>query len=406
MKILYISPWFPYPPINGAKIRIYNLIRQLSKHHEITLLAFPQTIPLEEARSSIPKLSQYCQSIKVLPFKSFTPQSKSTYRGFLSLKPRSIVHTQSPQIANMIEETVKSDFYDLILVSEVSAPSVASFYASKIKGIPKILDALEIALYRDAYHNQTHLIKRIRNGLTWFKYRRFTQKVLQQSDSCTVPSKQEKNNLEKLVPANYPIEIIPHCLDIAHYQDSYGPIEQSLVFTGSFSYHANFDAVRFLLEEIYPNVQKQNPDIKMKIIGSTKQTQLNQLPLDNSIIFTGLLEDVRPEIARSWLSVVPLRVGAGTRLKIIESMALGTPVISTSKGAEGLNVDPGENILIADDPQEFSQAILKVLESPTLREKLSLAGLRLVTEQYSSEFMGRKFEDLFNRMPSISGAVS
>jgi glycosyltransferase involved in cell wall biosynthesis len=399
MKILFISAWFPYPPTNGAKIRIYNLIRQLSRNHEITLLSFVRTIPIEEARKSIPVLAQFCHSVKVVPFKTFDPQKSSTYLGYFSIKPRFIVHTYSSEMADLVNETIASDNYDLVIASEVGAPSTVSLYASRIVDVPTILDALEIALYIDAYQMQTQIIQRIRNGLTWFKYRRYTREVLQQSNACTVPSEQEKQNLEKLVPESYPIEVIPHSLDMDYYHDSYGPPEpQSLVFTGSFSYYANLDAVRYFLEEIYPDVKNKNPKVNLKIIGSTNGIDINQLPIDKSITFTGLLNDVRPEVACSWLSIVPLRVGAGTRLKIIESMALGTPVISTSKGAEGLDVKHGENIIIADDPIEFVQAVLSVLESPSLRKKLSEGGLRLVSEKYSSEFMGRKFEDLLKRI--------
>ena len=103
-------------------------------------------------------------------------------------------------------------------------------------------------------------------------------------------------------------------------------------------------------------------------------------------------------MARSWLSVVPLRIGAGTRIKIIESLALGTPVVSTSKGAEGLEVDHGENILIADEPDEFARAVLNVLQNPGLRAKLSSEGRRLVFEKYSSEVMGRKFNSLLDKI--------
>ena len=305
-------------------------------------------------------------------------------------------------MARLVNGTVASNTYDVVIVSEVAVPSVASLYASRIEGVPKILDALEMAFYQDAYYGQKHPVKRLRNGLTWFKYREFTRDMLQQSDACTVPSREEKYNLEKLTSVNYPVEVIPHCLDLDYYRASYGSVKpQSLAFTGSFSHYANLDAVSYFLKDIYPTIQKQNPKVNMKIIGDTNKVDINLLPIITSITFKGLLKDVRPEVACSWLSVVPLRVGAGRILKIIESMALGTPVVSTSKGAEGLDVTHGENILIADNPKEFAQATLSVLELPTLRKKLSMAGLRLVTERYSSEFMGMKFEELLKKVVPV-----
>ena len=403
MRILFISAWFPYPPTNGAKIRIYNLLRQLSRNHEITLLSFVRTTSVEEASQSVPVLAQFCHSVKLVPFKTFDPNKKSTYLGFFTIKPRFIVNTYSSEMAELVEHAITTHTYDLIIASEVGAPSIVSLYASRIVGVPKILDALEIAFYKDAYMSQKQTTKWLRNGLTWFKYQKYTREVMHQSDACTVPSEQEKRNLENLVPEHYPIEVIPHCLDIDHYQnDSFGPPEpQSLVFTGSFSHFPNLDAVKYFLEEIYPDVKNKNPKVTLKIVGSTNGIDINQLPVDKTITFTGLLDDVRSEVAGSWLSIVPLRIGAGTRLKIIESMALGTPVISTSKGAEGLDVKHGENILIADDPHEFTAAILSVLESTSLRKKLAEGGFRLVSEKYSSEFMGKKFEDLITRIGRV-----
>jgi glycosyltransferase involved in cell wall biosynthesis len=337
----------------------------------------------------------------VVPFKSFDPQDKTTYKGFFSLKPRFITETQNIEMAALIDEAVKSEKYDVVIASEGNAPSIASLYATKIKGIPKILDAIEIALYMDAYAGQNQPFMRLRRGLTWLKYRRFVKDLLRNSDACTVPSLQEKINFESFAPKNYHIEVIPHSLEINQYKGNFGPIDsQSLVFTGSFSYHANLDAVRFFLQKIFPKIQSHNQGVKLKVIGNTSKVDLNQFPPDENITFTGFIDDVRPEIARSQLSIVPLRLGSGTRLKIIESMALGTPVVSTSKGAEGLAVTHGKNILIADDPLEFSEAVLAVMGSQDLRKRLSEAGLKLVSDKYNSENMGKKFNALLKFVTS------
>jgi glycosyltransferase involved in cell wall biosynthesis len=123
------------------------------------------------------------------------------------------------------------------------------------------------------------------------------------------------------------------------------------------------------------------------------------------VLFTGFVKEVRPVVAESWLSVVPLRYGAGTRLKIIESMALGTPVVSTSKGAEGLAVTHGENILIANGSEEFAQAVIEAMKNSDLRRKLSDLGKKLVSERYNSEVMGRDLDSLMRKVVHNNGAV-
>jgi glycosyltransferase involved in cell wall biosynthesis len=397
MKILFLSSWFPYPPTNGAKIRIYNLIRQLAEHHEIDLVSLAKTISVNEARQQVPFLMQYCHTVEVTAAQPFVPGSLAAYKGFVSPKPRSIVQTYSPEMARLVNDKVRSNAYDVVVASEVGAPALVSLLACRVDGVPKVLDALEVALAKDAYEGQSSPLRRLRHGLTWFKLRRFSKEMLRQAEACTVPSKQEKQNLLEIVPKHSRIEVIPHSLDLTYYAGSFGsPKPKSLIFTGSFTYHANLDAARYFIQEIYPHIRTGLPDVTVQIAGSTDGADLSEWPVDESITFTGFLGDVRPSVAQSWLSVVPLRVGAGTRLKIIESMALGTPVVSTSKGAEGLEVTHGENILIADDPEQFAQAVVKVVQNPKLHEKLSKAGLRLVTDKYDSEVIGRDFDALLD----------
>jgi glycosyltransferase involved in cell wall biosynthesis len=399
MKILFLSAWFPYPPINGAKIRIYNLIRQLAVKHEITLLTLSRTIPFEKIPEYIPELQKYCRMVRAVPVDDYRPQGLSGYKGLLSLKPRSIVQTYSQEMAGLVEAALHSEEYDLVVASEVSAPSLVSLLLSRIPDIPKVVDALEISLAKDAYLNAIGVRSKARHGLTWFKLRNFTRDMLLKCDACTVPSIEEKKNIRAMLPRDYPIEIIPHSLDLDLYRECKQAIEpNSLVFTGSFTYHPNLDAARYFIREIYPAIRTQEPNAKLKIIGNLQGIDPTQFPTDPAISFTGLLQDVRPEVAKSWLSIVPLRVGSGTRLKIIESMALGTPVVSTSKGAEGLDVSHGENIMIADTPEEFSRAVLDVLHSASLRHKLAQGGRALVARKYNSHVMGERFNEFIERI--------
>ena len=246
MKILFVSNWFPYPPINGAKIRIYNLIRELSKQNEITLLSFTRTIPLETIKTNHQHLDQYCHTAKVFQAKSYEPGKIASFPGFFSKMPSSVWKTYSPEMASHFDNLLQTEKFDVVVGSEVGAPSVVSLLVSRVNGIPKVLDALEIGLLKNAYYEQTSLPHRIRKGLTWFKLRDFSKSILKQVNVITVPSSIEKQNFSKLVPENLPVEIIPHALDLNYYKGPFGPQKTKLItFTGSFSYHANFDAVLF-----------------------------------------------------------------------------------------------------------------------------------------------------------------
>jgi glycosyltransferase involved in cell wall biosynthesis len=222
---------------------------------------------------------------------------------------------------------------------------------------------------------------------------------LHQFDGCTVASQQERENVLSVAPNCRRVVVVPNGIDLDWYKGDFGaPEPGTLVFPGALTYDANFHAMAFFLHQIFPLVKARQPEVVLRITGKTNGVPVDCLPLDGSVILTGYLDDVRPIVAQSWACVVPLRVGGGTRLKILEAMALGTPVVSTSKGAEGLEITPGENILIADEPTEFADAVLRLLYDPALRAKLTANGQRLVREQYGWEQIGKKLDQFLHQV--------
>jgi glycosyltransferase involved in cell wall biosynthesis len=188
-------------------------------------------------------------------------------------------------------------------------------------------------------------------------------------------------------------------VDLPLYDGDFGSIEpESLVFPGALTYKANLWAVEFFLAQVFPAVKAQRPGVKLYITGRTDGVPVDDLPLQDGVIFTGYLDDVRPRVACSPVCVVPMTVGGGTRLKILEAMALGTPVVSTSKGAEGLDVVHGQDILIADDAGDFARAVLSLLQDRDLRTKLAINGRRLVEERHSWQIGARQLEQLLYRV--------
>jgi glycosyltransferase involved in cell wall biosynthesis len=181
------------------------------------------------------------------------------------------------------------------------------------------------------------------------------------------------------------------------------PIPGSLVFNGALTYQANFDAMDYFLREIFPFILDQVPHTQLSITGSNHGVPLDALPTVDHVRFTGYLEDIRPAVAGSWACIVPLRVGGGTRFKILEAMALGTPVVSTLKGAEGLDVEPGKHILIADTPEEFAMQTVSLLRNPELRNMIATNAAFLVNEKYE---WTKITENLCDLVDSLTGANS
>jgi glycosyltransferase involved in cell wall biosynthesis len=386
MRILFFSRWFPYPADNGARIRIFNLLRGLAPHHEITLVSFSEQPVSEEQLAALRPL---CRAVYPVPYTPFRPTRARALLGYLSPRPRSVIDTYSPAIERLVAHELRDERFDLAIASEIDmAP-----YALLVPGAARLLEELEVATIYDQFISQASPQARLRGGLTWWKLARYLRSLLSQFDGCTVVSARERGLIERIAPPGLPLHIVPNGVDMAACSHDWGaPTPNSLIYAGALSYGPNFDAVGYLLREIMPLVQAEIPQAQLSITGSTKGVPLERLPASPGLNFTGYLPDVRPSVARSWLSVVPLRQGGGTRLKILESLALGTPVIATSKGAEGLDLRHGHEIIIADKPEEFAAAVLGLLHDPQRRAELSRAGRQAVAARYDWPIINQNLE--------------
>ncbi len=394
MRILLLSRWFPYPPDNGSKIRIFNILRHLGRRHQVSLISFAgDTDRVDNSR--VLALGRYCTNIMVLPYRGFRPTSGRALAGLLSAQPRSFVDTYSPEMNALVASEVSKRKPDVVVASQLDmAP-----YASGLQGLPLLLEELELSAIRDAAARAS--LYRPRPLLTWLKLSLYLRRLLPRFAACTVVSEKERASVQAVAPSYSNVEVLPNAVDLSDYDGDFGAARpNSLVFSGAITYEPNHDAVRHFVGEIYPRIVESMKDVSFRITGDTDGVDPALLPDCSGVEYTGHVPDIRPVVAQSWVSVVPLRVGGGTRLKIIESMALGTPVVSTSKGAEGLDVADGENILMADEPREFAARVLELLKSPALRRKIAAGGRRLVESRYDWRITGEKLSTLVERAVS------
>lgn len=397
MHILFLSSWFPYPPDNGARMRTFNLLRQLARRHDIALLSFVRDEPIPERAWDA--LNPFCRVLGTVPYRSFRPSRPRTALRLFSAQPRSVLETYSLQMAALVQDALHQHAFDLVIASEIGPGVGTAPYIARLDAIPRVIEDLELSMIWNQVLAQNTWAGRARHGLTWWKQKRYAAHLLRQVEGCTVASEQERALLHGLSPDFAPLAVVPNGLDLELYEGDWGPAEpDTLIFAGALTYRANLDAMAFFLRDIWPLVRQKRPAIKLRITGKTEGVSLDRLPLDEQVILTGYLDDVRPAVARSQVCVVPLLTGGGTRLKVLEAMALGTPVVATSKGAEGLDVTPGQDILMADEPTVFADALLHLLDTPSLRVKLAANGRRLVQERYSWERCAADLEQLLARV--------
>jgi glycosyltransferase involved in cell wall biosynthesis len=235
----------------------------------------------------------------------------------------------------------------------------------------------------------------VRKILAWFKFNRYEKWLLKQFDLNLVVSKKDYDYLRHINHSHSEcIEIVPNGVDTQyHHLGCSTPESRTLVYNGALTYEANLDAMQYFLGEIFPLIIDKIPGVRLSITGSTNGVPVDALPNCEHVKFTGYLDDIRPTVASNWACVVPLRIGGGTRLKILEAMALGTPVVSTTKGAEGLALEPGKHLLIGDSPSEFAEQTIHLLQDSVLRNNLVSNGIQIVREKYDWVEIGNSFCD-------------
>jgi glycosyltransferase involved in cell wall biosynthesis len=388
-KILFLSRWFPFPPDNGSKIRIYHLIEQLVKHFTVDLISFTEEdCSIDQVKS----MERLCRKIVPVQYKPFRRDDPGSFSGFFSSYPRSVVASYKPEMDLAISSLIQSEYYDVLIASQID---MARYTVNR--NVPvKILEELELMAIFEHFSKETNPLRRIRYGLTWNKLIRYIRRIQANFQAFTVVSQPEKSILAGLRKIYLPIDIIPNGVETGSFRSRSDPDPNILIFPGSMTYPPNYRAMKYFVQEVFPRIRNDTPQVQLFITGNYHDVDITDFMNTPGVILTGQVPDIRSEIERAWVCVVPILSGGGTRLKILEAMVSGTPVVSTAKGAEGLDFSPNIDIYIADDPASFAEATLKLIHSPEERYRLGQQGKQTVSNLYDWEKIGKQFVDLIH----------
>jgi len=386
LNVLYLSSWFPLPPDNGSRQRAYYILRGLARTHHVTCIALMDSEQTAESKAT---LEQWGARVVTLPRRVFQPMRRRALTNFFHPQPRFLADTFDPAAAKIIAEYANATC-DVIVAGELSM----AVYAAQLNHRAKIFDDVEVGIFADAYENARG-VARWRKKLTWTKFARYLKALARQFHALTVVSEIERARAVGLGIAPAKLTLIPNgveCEGDDPLPSAFRPF--TLIYNGALTYSANYDAMRYFVREILPRVRAVEPRVQLEITGRAPQFAINELSQDNCVSFTGYVQDVRRQVQTSAVCVVPLREGGGTRLKILEAMAVGTPVVATRKGAEGLDLTPDQHFLLADSPDDFARAILQLLSDKELRARLTRAARARVCAEYDWTLIGEHFNRL------------
>lgn len=373
MKVLFLSRWYPEPANNGSKLRIASLLRGLCERHQVTLVSFRSPGPGVEPAPPF----EGPEEIHTCPFREYNPRSLRSAGGLFSRTPRHLVDTYSSSMEQLIREAVRRTNFDVVIASQMAMASYQKAFAK----IPAVFEEVELAAYQPCRgEDGMGLGARARRRLTWTKYGWYLDKLLPKFRLCTVTSDVERALVREVAPDYDAVHVVPNPIDCGNYRtEERVPVAGSLVFTGSLRFPPNREAMSWFTRDIYPIIKAEIPGARLAITGDPGA---NSPPTGPGVTLTGELPSVRPVLRTAAVSVVPIRTGGGTRLKILEAMASLTPVVTTTKGAEGLDVRHGEHLLIADTARQFAEACITLIRRPELANALAERAHALVRSRY------------------------
>ena len=395
MRILFItSLFFSCPPKDGSSIRTFNLIKQLSKNNDIVLICIKEK---SKPKDDLPELKKYCSQIIILDFER--PKKIMNYLlNMFSLKPFFVWVKYDKRIQQVMDNMVKENQFDLIHIDGLAGAQFALAYDD----MPKIIDARDaiwLSHNRQMRNNKNVLLKTY-SRLKLFRLKKYELKIYSQFDRVVFISKVDEQTIFSLSSGKLDnLATIPFGVDISKIEpNKYDSKPLSLVFTGNMPYGPNKDAMLYFCRDIFPEIKREIPNVKLYIVGRDPGPEVQNLSREGDIIVTGEVEDMKAWLEKSTLFVCPLRYGSGMKIKVLEAMAMAKPIVSTSIGVDGIRVRNGEDVFIADDAASFALRTVELLRDEKLRNRFGENSRKLVKEEYTWEIASSKFNNLYSEV--------
>lgn len=402
MKILFLTTRLPYPLDMGCKIRTWNLFSFAAGRHDITLLTFLHSEPERRWIKAVQSLTPTAriETVEHPDSRFRIARGWTTAARLLSELPYTVVKYYVKAMQRRIETLIARGGFDLVHCDQIHMAQYLIGRASP----PVVLNAhnIDSLLLERVAENQRNPVVRRFFHLQQRKMQMYERRVFNAFDHVLTVSSNDQELLATLVP-NVVSSVVKNGVDTKYFYPDSPPSESSmLVFTGAMDWMPNVDGVLFFIKEIFPHVRKAVPEALFVVVGRNPPARLlRAVKREPGVMVTGDVPDVRPWLAQSSVVVVPLRSGGGTRLKILEAMAMGKAVVSTRIGAEGLDLVDGREICIADDPLKFAERTIELLTDQSGAKQLGQVARRRVVESYDWKEAGQQLLEAYEQTISI-----
>jgi polysaccharide biosynthesis protein PslH len=401
MKVLWVNTNFMHPTTKGGQIRTLEMLRHLNRRHEIHYVAIENPVfPEGPARAHEYSTKSYPYTYRI-PDKGSPAFWRELMRGLVSPTPVAVERFHPPGMRDFLEGLIRQESFDTAVVDHLAPTS----YFPRLEQAVFFQHNVETVIWRRRAQHSSNALSRWYNGMQARRMYEYEGRVSRAAGHIVAVSETDAREMRELFHVKH-ISVIPTGVNLEYFQRPEGKAESKtdLVFVGSMDWMANVDGVLWFAREVLPIIRRKRPQCNLTIAGRLPPADILRLAQEDSLIrVTGTVPDIRPYIWDAKLSVVPLRIGGGTRLKIYESMAAGVAVVSTTVGAEGLSVHPPEDIRIAGSAEGFAECCLELLDDEGLRQKAAAMAREMVASQYSWEQVALCFDRALEAAPRING---
>ncbi|MHB8339235.1 MAG: glycosyltransferase [Ignavibacteriaceae bacterium] len=388
MNILIITPRIPYPPFRGDKLKIYNLAKLLSNNNSVTILTFLRN---NSQRKDLANLEKHGIQIEVVKL-SLIGSLLQTFLAIFGNLPFQTAFFKSSRMKKKVNEKIKSGNFDVIYYHLIR--SAQYLYSNKTDSKPlNVIDFTDdVSLYLKRFAEiENNPFKRYFINIEQKRIEKY-ERIAEKFHSLFICSDVDKDFLKKK-GINKNVNILPNGIDIEYFNSDNQEFEKNrIIFTGNMPYYANYDAAFYFTKDIFPLVLKKIPESEFYIVGQKPPPKIKMLK-SKKVFVTGFVKDIKLEYLKSAVNVAPMRFGAGTLNKVIESIALGVPVVATSMAVGGLPKELNKYIFVADDPEEFAKKIIYVIQNPIIRFELMEEGKKIIREKLNWKKVVSEFEE-------------
>jgi sugar transferase (PEP-CTERM/EpsH1 system associated) len=398
MRLLVFYPYIPFPVDRGAYQRTFHLLRALARDHDVDLLALSED---GERLDQRPVFQAFCRRVEFVPF-AHPAWPKLFPDRLLNPLPTTIRHWRLPHLAGALDRFIAGQRYDAAHVCDIV---MAQYFLERHRNLPLTVDRSRVDLQFQIAQHQTaggkDLKSRILAAEGLWKLARFEKRVARRAAVEVVCGPDDEVFIRQRISRRVPVVIVVNGVDLDYFRPDAAPVprdaQPTVLFCGAMDYTPNVDALRWYFGEIHDRLRATVPALRVLIVGKSPVSEVQAYAERPGVTVTGGVPDVRPFYRRAWLQIVPLRIGGGTRLKIPESMAMGTPVVSTTIGAQGLDLRHGDDILLADTPETFAMETARALADAALRQRLEQTGASTVRARFAWPMLGRQLSTEYAR---------